>query len=64
MPLETKGLVINLGEEVMGGSSKFIEPYKIEDCVMDSEVAWVYLREGGLYPYMECIEGFDEQVSM
>lgn len=66
MLVETKGLVIDLGEEeeTMGASSNRIKPDKIEDYIRDSEAMWVYLRERGLFLFMECIKGFDEHVSM
>ena len=48
MSLQTKGLVIELREGNMGGSSNYMELDEIESYIKDSEALWVYLWEGGL----------------
>lgn len=64
MLVQIEGFFIELREGDMGGSSNHIELDEIEDFIRDSEVTLVYLCEGGLLPFMECIEGYDKHVSL
>ena len=59
---DSKKLVVDLGEEM--GVCDHIEPVKIGVYIRKSQVAWVYLREGGLLPFMKVIEQHDEHISM
>lgn len=62
MSMQTKDLVIELDEDMC--AIDHIELDKIEDCIRDSEAAWVYLHEGGLMSFMEGIGRYDEHVSL
>lgn len=58
-----EGLVVELGEGIpMESNIVHIEPARIEDSTQNDNTSWTYLCEGGLIPFMECIEGHDERV--
>ena len=40
-----------------------IDPPKIEEAIKKVKVAWTYLKEGWLIPFMESIGRHDEKVS-
>ena len=63
MSENSKKLVVEISKD-MGASSDRIESEKIEDYIINSEVAWTYLKEGDLLPFMEGMGGYDEHVSL
>lgn len=64
MSVGEEGLVVDLNEKDMGANSNRIELHEIEEDIRNNKEVWVCLWEGGIFPFMECIEGFDEHVSM
>ena len=62
MEKKIEELVVELGGEM--GASNHIEPVGVEACIHKGEGAMVYLRKGGLLPFMEGMEKHDEHISM
>jgi hypothetical protein len=59
--MSSEELVVDIGEQ-MGAVSDYIEPKVVEDHIMNSEVTWTYLKEGGLATFMEGMGAYDEHV--
>ncbi len=65
LEIEVEGnLVIELRkEETIENDNTQIRTPQIQEIFIKLKETWTYLKEGGLIPFMERIEGHDEKVT-